>query len=169
MRRLLWVFASALVIAAPGPARAQIKDLGAFGPTCPLENPVPAPRSAVRLSLSERVPEHLRVATRLTYAPGLGRRRVLSSRAPWPVGAPTTLAFVGTDPRSLALVDALPAGSGVYLVSMESWVDVRAVQARCPRCVVQPGGDEAAALFGIRHYPALVHWIGRELVVTEGP
>ncbi len=29
--------------------------------------------------------------------------------------------------------------------------------------------DATAALFGLTHYPALVRWTGRELVVTEGP
>lgn len=169
-RRVLPVLLTALAasgLAAPF-AGAQLRDLGAFGPTCPLEMPPPPSRPRARLSLSDKPPERLRVTTRLEFAPGLRKRRIVPSKTPWPPGAPTTLAFVGTDPASLEIVRALPAGSGVYVVSIESWQEVRAIEAVCPRCLIQPGSDAVAALFGLTHYPALVQWTGREFVVTEG-
>lgn len=150
-------------------ASAQLRDLGVFGPTCPIEGPEAPRRPSGRLSLAERPPERLTVTTRLELAPGLRRQRVLQGPGAWPAGAPSTLAFVGTDPASLEVVRTLPPGSGVYLISMRSWQDVRAVQGLCPRCLVQPGSDATAALFGLTHYPALVRWTGRELVVREGP
>ena len=137
---------------------AQLRDLGAFGPTCPIEGPEAPRRPSGRLSLAERPPERLTVTTRLGFAPGVRRQRVLQAPRAWLAGAPSTLAFVGTDPASLEVVRALPPGSGVYLVSMRSWQDVRAVQGLCPTCLVQPGSDATAALFGLTHYPALVGW-----------
>lgn len=148
---------------------APLRDLGAFGPTCPIAGPEAPRRPSGRLSLTERSPERLTVTTRLELAPGLRRRRVLQGPLAWPAGAPSTLAFVGTDPASLEVVRTLPPGSGVYLISMRSWQDLRVVQGLCPGCLVQPGSDATAALFGLRHYPALVRWTGRELVVREGP
>ena len=123
----------------------------------------------MRLSLAQRPPEHVTVTTRLEFAPGLRGQRILRGPVAWPAGAPSTLAFVGTDPASFEVVRGLPPGSAVYLLSMRSWQDVRAVQQLCPTCLVQPGSDATAALFGLMHYPALVRWTGRELVVTEGP
>ena len=149
-------------------ASAQLRDLGAFGPTCPIAGPEAPRRPSMRLSLAERPPERLTVTTRLELAPSLRRQRVLQGPGAWPAGAPSTLAFVGTDPASLEIIRALPPGSGVYLVSMRSWQDVRVVQGLCPGCLVQPGSDATAALFGLTHYPAVVRWTGRELVVTEG-
>jgi len=75
---------------------------------------------------------------------------------------------VGTDPASLEIVHRLPAGSGVYVMSIERWQEVQAIEALCPRCLIQPGSDAVAALFGLTQYPALVQWTGRELVVWEG-
>lgn len=154
------------------PASAQLRDLGTFGPTCPIHTVPPASGPGVRLFLRERPPERVTVATRLAYAPGIRQRRILPSSLPWPTGAPTTLAFVGTDPASLQVVRSLAPGSGVYLVSMTGWQDVKTVQGLCPTCLVQPGSDAAAALFRLTRYPALVQWTGwtgQELVVTEGP
>ncbi len=154
---------------AHGPAAGQLRDVGAFGPACPVTGAEAPEWANVRLSLPERPPEGVRVATRLEFAPGLRRERVLRSTPPWPVGAPATFAFVGTDPPSLQVVRGLPPGSGVYVVSMSGWQDVRTVQALCPTCLVQPGSDATAALFGVTRYPALVRWTGREVVVVEGP
>jgi len=154
---------------AHGPAAGQLRDIGAFGPACPITRAEASQGANVRLSLPERPPEGLRVTTRLEFAPGLRRERVLQNGPPWPAGVPVTLAFVGTDPASLQVVRGLPPGSGVYVVSMSGWQDVRTVQALCPTCLVQPGSDATAALFRLTSYPALVRWTGREVVVMGGP
>jgi hypothetical protein len=152
----------ALLVATAG--RAEVQDLGRYGPTCPVPDPPPSRAVIVRLE-----PGLARVTgpaePPMAIAPAQ-RTYVLPGR--WPAGAPPAVAFVGRDPASLAIVRALPPGTPVFVVPSEGGTKLEAFRYACPACQVGIAGTAGARRLGIRAVPAVVRVIDGVAHVTEG-
>jgi hypothetical protein len=148
-------------------AHAQVRDVGRFGPTCPVPAHASDGRPA-RLTLPARP-----LGPPAPTAPGLPRasevtRRVVALRGTALPGTPAVVAVVGTDPESLAVVRRLPRGSLVLVLPPADAADRAQVGRACPACRVGPGRAESAQALGVRAYPAVLRLSGRAIEITEG-
>jgi len=153
----------ALLIATAG--RAEIRDLGRYGPTCPVPAPPPARPLTVRLE-----PGLARV--RAPMAPPMpiaAARRTYGLPGRWPAGAPPVVVFVGRDGGSLAVVRTLPPGTPVYVLPSEGRTEMDAFRQACPGCRVGMAGTAGARRLGIRAVPAVIRVVDGAAHVTEGP
>ena len=117
--------------------QADLRDLGTYGPTCPVPAS-PIPPSGVRLRIDPRL---ARVAAPAEAAMpvALGRRTyVVPVR--WPAGAPPVVAFVGHDAGSLAVVRSLPPGTPVYVLPSEGEHGLETIRQACRACRVAVAG-----------------------------
>lgn len=156
-----------MALALPASGLAQLRDVGAFGETCPAPPLPPAPAGA-RLELpgaptSAPLPETPWLPLAHTVS-----RRVLPHRGGWPVNAPHVLAILGEDPGSLTVARDLPNGTAVYVLPPARPETLARVRGACPRCVVGPGGGVAVTALGVRAYPAVIRWTGTVVEIVEG-
>ena len=153
----------ALLIATA--ARAELVDLGRYGPTCP----VPAssfPSSGARLRID---PGLARVAVPPDAPmPVAAGRRTYVAPVRWPAGAPPLVAFVGHDAGSLAVVRGLPAGTPVYVLPSEGEHGLEVLRQACRACRLGVAGTAGARQLGIRAVPAVVRVVEGVVHVTEG-
>jgi hypothetical protein len=152
----------ALLVATAG--RAEVRDLGRFGSTCPV--PDPPPSRAVIVRLEPGLARVTAPAEPLMPIAPAQRTYVLPGR--WPAGAPPAVAFVGHDPASLAIVRALLPGTPVFVLPSEGGTRLEAFRRACPACQVGIGGTAGARRLGIRAVPAVVRAIDGVAHVTEG-
>ncbi len=157
----------ALVALVATAAHAHVRDVGTFGPTCP----VPAPASGggpARLALPARpLGPPAPTAPGLPRATGVARRAVALRGTALP-GTPAVVAVVGTDPESLAVVRRLPRGSVVLVLPPAGAADLAQVGRACLACLVWPGRADTAQALGVRAYPAVLRVSGRTIEITEG-
>jgi len=158
------VLAAGLLLAATT-ARAELQDLGRYGPTCPVPpSPPPSPGRRIRLD-----PVRARVATAPeTPMPVAAGRRTSALAVAWPPGAPPVVAFVGRDPVSLARVRTLPTGTLVFLLPSDGETPLEALQQACPCCRMGRAGTAAARQLGIRALPAVIRVVDGVAWLTEG-
>jgi hypothetical protein len=153
----------ALLIATA--AHAELRDLGPYGPTCPVPDSPPS-----------RVGVRLRVEPGLARVPGpveppmpLATRRTYALPGRWPAGAPPVVAFVGQDAASLATVRTLPAGTPVFVLPSEGATGLAALRQACPACRIGIAGPAGARRLGIQAVPAVIRAADGVAHVTEGP
>jgi hypothetical protein len=147
-------------------ARAEIRDLGRYGPTCPVPDAPPS-LSGVRARVEPglaRIPGP--VEPPMPIAP---TRRAYLLPGRWPLGAPPLVAFVGHDAASLAMVRALPAGTPVFVVPSEDGTGLEALRQACPACRIGIAGSAGARRLGIQRVPAVIRVVDGVAHVTEGP
>jgi hypothetical protein len=153
----------ALLIATA--ARAELVDLGRYGPTCRVPPPV-STSSGARFRID---PGLARVAVPpdapLPIAAG---RRSYVMPVRWPAGVPAVVAFVGHDAGSLAVVRGLPAGTPVYVLPSEGEHGLEVLRQACPACRFGVSGTAGARQLGIQAVPAIVRVINGVVHVTEG-
>ena len=145
---------------------AEIRDLGNYGPTCPVPDAPPS-HSTRRVRVEPglaRVPGPVEppmpiALTRRTY--------VLPAR--WPVGAPPIVAFVGQDVASLAIVGTMPRGTPVFVLPSEDGTELTVFRQACPACRIGTAGSSGARALGIRAVPAVIRAVDGVAHVTEGP
>jgi hypothetical protein len=153
----------ALLIATA--AGAELRDLGNYGPTCPVPDAPPA-HSTMRVRVEPglaRVPGPVEppmpiAVTRRTY--------VLPGR--WPRGAPPIVAFVGRDVASLAIVGTMPRGTPVFVLLSEGGIELKVFRQACPACSIGTAGSSGARALGIRAVPAVIRAVDGMAHVTEG-
>lgn len=156
-----WVLALLIATAAD----AEIRDLGRYGPTCPVPDAPPS-RSGVRVRVEPGLarvrgpvePPMPIAPTRQTY--------VLPGR--WPAGAPSLVAFVGHDAAGPAIVRVLPAGTPVFVLPSEGGTGLEALRQACPACRIGITGSAGARRLGIRAVPAVIRVVDGVTHVTEG-
>jgi hypothetical protein len=161
---VLWLLGvMALLIATA--ARAEIRDLGRYGPTCPVPDTPPS-LSGVRVRVEPGL-ARVRgpVESSMPIAP---TRRAYLLPGRWPLGAPPIVAFVGHDPASLATVRALPPGTPVFVLPSEGGTGLEALRQACPACRIGIAGTTGARRLGIRAVPAVVRVVDGAAHVTEG-
>jgi hypothetical protein len=152
----------ALVIATT--ARAELVDLGRYGPTCPVPDTRPSRSVKVRLE-----PERARVGAPVEPPmPSALTRRTFVLPGRWPVGAPPLIAFVGQDAASLAMVRALPPGTPVFVLPSEGGMGLEALRQACPTCRIGVAGPAGARALGIQALPAVIRVVDGMAQVTEG-
>jgi hypothetical protein len=159
-----WLSAMLLLIATAG--HAELRDLGNYGPTCPMPDAPPS-RVGLRVRVDPalaRVPGPVEPSmptapTRRTY--------VLPSR--WTAGAPSIVAFVGHDAASVAIVRALPPGTPVFVLPSDGGTGLEALRQACPGCRIGMAGTAGARRLGIQAVPAVIRAAGGMAHVTEGP
>jgi hypothetical protein len=145
--------------------RAEIRDLGRYGPTCPVPDAPPS-RSGVRVRVEPGLarvrgpvePPMPLASTRQTY--------ILPGR--WPTAAPPLVVFVGHDAVSLAVVRALPPGTPVFVLPSEGGIGLEAFRQACPACRTDIAGSAGARRLGIQALPAVVRVVDGVAHVTEG-
>ena len=160
-RMVPWV--TALLIATA--ASAELRDLGNYGPTCPVPA-FPPSRSGLRVRVEPglaRVPGP--VERSMPLAP-TRRTYVLPDR--WPAGAPLIVAFVGRDAASLVIVRALPPGTPVFVLPSEDGTGLEPLRQACPACRIGIAGSEGARRLGIQAVPAVIRVVDGVAYVTEG-
>jgi hypothetical protein len=147
-------------------ARAELRDLGRYGPTCPMPD---APSS--RVGLRVRVdPALARVSAPVEPSMPLApTRRTYRLPGRWPAGAPSIVAFVGQDAASLATVRTLPAGTPVFVLPPEGATGLAALRQACPGCRIGMAGPAGARRLGIQAVPAVIRAADGVAHVTEGP
>jgi hypothetical protein len=146
--------------------RAEIRDLGRYGPTCPVPDAPPS-RSGVRVRVE---PDLARVRGLVEPPMPLASARqtyVLPGR--WPAGAPPLVVFVGHDAASLAVVRALPPGTPVFVLSPDRGRGLEALRQACRACRIAVAGSGGARRLGIRAVPAVIRVVDGVAHVTEGP
>jgi hypothetical protein len=154
-----------LALLATTTAGAEIRDLGRYGPTCPVPDP-PPPRSGVRVRVEPglaRIPDP--VEAPMPIAP---TRRVYVLPGRWPAGAPPLVALVGQDAASLAIVRELPPGTPVFVLSPEGGMGLEVLRRVCPTCRIGIAGTAGARRLGIQALPAVVRVVDGVAQVTEG-
>jgi hypothetical protein len=96
-------------------------------------------------------------------------RRTYALPARWPAGAPPTVAFVGHDAASLAIVGALPPGTPVFVLPSEGATGLEAFRQACASCRIGMAGTAVARRLGIQTVPAVIRAVDGVAHVTEGP
>ncbi len=145
--------------------QANLRDLGTYGPTCPVPAS-PIPPSGVRLRIDPRL---ARVAAPAEPPmPVAVDRRAYVVRVRWPAGAPPVVAFVGHDTRSLAVVRSLPPGTPVYVLPSEGEHGVEALREACRVCRFGVTATAGARRLGVQAVPAVVRVVDGVVQVTEG-
>jgi hypothetical protein len=147
-------------------ARAELRDLGRYGPTCPVPDAPPSPppvRVRVQPGLA-RVPAPVEPSMPIAWTQ---RTYVLPGR--WPAGVPPAVAFVGHDAASLAALRALPAGTPVFVLPSEGAMGLEALRQACPTCRMGMAGTAGAWRLGIQAVPAVIRAADGVAHVTEGP
>jgi hypothetical protein len=160
-----WLPCVTALLIAPA-ARAEVRDLGRYGPTCPVPDAPPS-LSGMRVRVEPglaRIPGP--VEPPMPIAPAR-RAYVLLGR--WPAGAPPLVAFVGHDAASLAMVRALPAGTPVFVLPSEGGTGLEALRQACTACRIGITGTAGARRLGIRAVPAVIRVVDGVAYVTEGP
>jgi hypothetical protein len=146
-------------------ARAEIQDLGPYGPTCPVPDAPPS-RSGVTVRVEPgRARVRGPVEPPMPIAP-TRRAYVLPGR--WPPGTPPLVALVGHDAASLAIVRALPPGTPVFVLPSEGGTGLEALRQACPACRIGIAGSAGARRLGIQRVPAVIRVVGGVAHVTEG-
>ena len=146
-------------------AQADLRDLGTYGPTCPV-SPSSSTTSHARLRID---PGLARVAAPPDAPmPVAVSRRTYVVPVRWPVGAPPVVAFVGRDTGSLAVVRALPPGTPVSVLPSEGDHDLEALRQACRGCRFSEMGTAGARRLGIQAVPAVVRVVDGLAQVTEG-
>jgi hypothetical protein len=144
-------------------ARADLVDLGRYGPTCPVPDS-PPPRSVkVRLQ-----PGSAHVGAPVDPMPLAAARRMYVLPDRWPAGAPSIVAFVGQDAASLALVRALPPGTPVFVLPSGGGIGLDTLRRACPACRIGMAGPAGARTLGIQAVPAVIRVVDGVPHVTEG-
>jgi hypothetical protein len=162
VRTLVALGVLALVIVTT--ARAELVDLGGYGPTCP----VPAPRPTRPVTMRVE-PERARVRAPVEPPmPNALTRRTYVLAGLWPVGAPPIVAFVTQDAVSLAMVQALPPGTPVFVLPSEGGNGLAALRQACPACRIGLAGPTGARALGIQAVPAVIRVVDGVAHVTEG-
>ena len=165
----LEIIAVALGVLVTGPAGVEWRDLGSFGPTCPVP-PMPGPSSrGPRLVRIEPGAARIPVDPDPEFPLAVGRRMYQLPRPTrWPRGTPTTIAVLGADAGSLALARTLPPGSAVFVLPPAHPDTLTELRRACPGCAVEPGRARGLKALGVRAYPAVLRWTGSGVEVTEG-
>jgi hypothetical protein len=156
--------AMALLIATAG--HAELRDLGRYGPTCPVRDAPPS-----------RVGQRVRVDPALAHVsspvepsmPLAPAQRTYSLPGRWPAGAPSIIAFVGQDTGSLATVRTLPSGTPVFVLPSEGATGLAALRQACPACRIGIAGPAGARRLGIQAVPTVIRAADGVAHVTEGP
>ena len=159
-----WLSAMLLLIATAG--HAELRDLGRYGPTCPVPDAPPS-----RVGLRVRVdPALARVSGPVEPSmPLTPTRRTYNLPGRWPAGAPSIVAFVGQDAASLATVRALPSGTPVFVLPSAGATGLAALRQACPACRIGMAGPAGARRLGIQAVPAVIRAADGVAHVTEGP
>ena len=146
-------------------AQADLRDLGTYGPTCPM--PASAlPPSGARHRIDPRL---ARVAVPPDAPmPVAAGRRTYVAPVRWPAGGPPLVAFVGHDAGSLAVVQGLPAGTPVYVLPSEGEHGLEVLRQACRACRLGVAGTAGARRLGVQAVPAVIRVIDSVVHVTEG-
>ncbi len=131
---------------------AEIRDLGRYGPTCPVPDAPPS-RSGVRVRVEPglaRIPPPVEPPMPIA---GMRRAYILPGR--WPAGAPPLAVFVGHDAAGPAI--------------SEGDTTVEALRQACPACRIGIAGSAGARRLGIHAVPAVIRVVDGVAHVTEGP
>jgi hypothetical protein len=145
--------------------RAELKDLGTYGPTCPVPAP-PTPPSGRKLRIE--VPRARVAAPAELPMPVAPTRSAYAVPARWPAGAPPVVAFVGHDTASVLVVRSLPPGTPVFVLPSDGEHGLEALRLACPACRLGIAGTAGARRLGIRAVPAVVRVVNGVAHVTEG-
>jgi hypothetical protein len=162
MRGLL----NAIVLLTATAVQAELRDLGTYGPTCPLPDAPPS-----RVGLRVRVdPTLARVSGPVEPSmPIAPTRRTYRLPGRWPAGAPSIIAFVGQDAASLATVRTLPSGTPVFVLPSEGTTGLEALRQACPACRIGMAGTAGAQRLRIQALPSVIRAVDGVAHVTEGP
>ena len=156
---------SAMLLLIATAAHAELRDLGRYGPTCPVPDAPPS-----RVGLLVRVdPALARVSGPVEPSmPIAPTRRTYRLPGRWPAGSPSIVAFVGQDAASLAMVQALPPGTPVFVLPSTGGNGLAALRRACPACRIGVAGPAGARALGIEAVPAVVRVVDGVALVTEG-
>ena len=163
--RAVRIVLGVLALLVPPVTQADLRDLGTYGPTCPVPAS-PIPPSGVRLRIDPRLARVAAPAeTPMPVAPG---QRTYIVPVRWPAGTPAIVAFVGHDARSLAVVRSLPPGTPVNVLPSEGEHGLETIRQACGACRFAVTGLAGARQLGIQAVPAVARVVDGVVHVTEG-
>ena len=165
MARALRFLLGAMMLLVTTATRAELRDLGTYGPTCPVPAP-PTPPSGQKLRIE--VPRARVAAPADLPMPVAPTRRAYAVPVRWPAGAPPVVAFVGHDTASVLVVRSLPPGTPVFVLPSDGEHELEALRLACPACRLGIAGTAGARRLGIRAVPAVVRVVSGVAHVTEG-
>jgi hypothetical protein len=145
--------------------RAELRDLGTYGPTCPVPARIASPPGQTLRIEAGRA----RVAAPVEVPmPVAATRRAYVVPVRWPAGTLPVVAFVGHDAASLAVVRSLPPGTPVFVLPSDGEHGLEALRLACPACRLGIAGTAGARRLGIQAVPAVVRVVDGVPHVTEG-